>query len=374
MKIKTIIFFLLIFGLLNSQTLDTIHWRPKVLTWDNFKGTPPINPQIGSRLNFFIEYEFGSQSMPFSLVRFEVHNYMNEQNSWINSSYKNSLTLLYNQTIFDIAELYARRIQYELNRTTVNFLDVQKIADSIYYDYFFICQDEINRFQFDTDYGMKDERVEFWADSVNRDLEVQPMEIIPPYVKSEIGYGFDFIVGTGAYTNGLNDYLKIPFKYGYGFEASYKDFILYLRTTIGSSSLLKDFYHSYDWPSYKWPSGYKISTASFESSIGYLAIKKESYQINPFAGIGWYALSPNTRDSLYIDQNLSNYSAVFGINLDYKIGRNITFNYKMKEETFLNIRARLYVITADLSDEFKGASINFGLGLSGLGNLIKIKN
>lgn len=366
-KIKISILLLLPFIHTFPQSSDTIHWSSEGLIWDNFVATPPPNPLSVSRLNFFIEYNFGSKNSPINMMRFKVENYMNKQNSWVNPEYKNNLTLQYNQTIFNIAELYSRKLQYAFNRTTVNIMNLQNQADSIYYKYFFNCLDEISRFQVHSNYGLNVDQIKYWDDSIKNELEVNPKEVIPPYVKSRFSYGLDFFAGSCLNTGSLNNHLQGLYNLGYGFEISYKNVTLYLRATLGNGSI-KNSYND----QYSWPSKLKINTAFPEISLGYPVINNHKHMISPFGGVGWYAVSPNTKDSLYTNHELSKFSHVLGLNWDYKISRSLSFNFIMKEETYINIRTRIYIIPVSIDDKFKGSSINFSIGLSGLGYLVKI--
>ncbi len=369
MRIYFIILSIFISTSTYSQVTDTINWSLKRLTWEDFKGNPISNSIIKSRINFDIEYVFDRDPKQMNILRFDVKNYIHSKYSWVQKEYESDIMLLYNQTIFDIAELNARKIQYKLNRTTVNPTDVSKTADSIFTKLFFACQDEVSAFQKASDFGEKENVVKAWSDSILFELQQNPKEKIPEYTLSNIGYGLDVFIGSSIFTGLLATNLNIPFQYGYGFELSYKKVYLQFRANFGFTSLKNDYNVKY-----QWNKNLKLNTFNPDLSFAYPVLYNEKNEIRPFAGISWYAISPNSTDTIFDNQNLSNYSAIFGLNWDYRIRRSVSYNFLLKEETYLNIRTRIYFVPLNIDDFFKGSSINLSIGFSGNGHHINIKN
>ncbi|MFC2137607.1 hypothetical protein ACFLTE_05475 [Bacteroidota bacterium] len=352
-----------------SQVTDTINWSAKRLSWEDFRGTPTSSSIIKSRINFNIEYNFERDPKQMNILHFNVKNYIHTKYSWVREEYETDLMLLYNQTIFDIAELYARKIQYKLNRTTVNQSDVSKTADSIYTKIFFQCQDEISAFQKESDFGANKSIIHSWSDSIMFELEQNPKERIPEYSLSKIGYGLDIFTGTSLLNGNIGKNLNLPFHYGYGFEFLYHKFSFHFRAKFGFTSLKTEYNNTY-----LWPYSLKINTFNPDFSIGYPIISISKNEIRPYAGIAWYAVSPNSGDTIYNGQDLSNYSVIFGMQWDYKLRRGLSYNFLLKEETYLNIRTQIYVVPINIDDYFKGSSINLSFGISGIGHHINIKN
>ena len=369
MRIKLVLISLVFYIESIAQVTDTLNWSAKRLTWDSFKGNPTSSSIIKSRINFNIVYKFERDPKQMNILHFDVKNFIHTNYSWVREEHKTDLMLLYNQTIFDIAELYTRKIQYRLNRTTVNPSDVSKTADSIYTKIFFQCQDEISTFQLESNFGSNKNVIKSWSDSILFELEQNPKEKIPEYSLSKIGYGLDVFIGTSLLYGSIGKNLYLPFHYGYGFELFYKKISFHFKAKFGFTSLKSEYNETYIWPK-----SLKINTFNPYISIGYPIISNDKIEIRPYAGVSWFAVSPNSSDTIYNNQDLSNYSAIIGINWDYKIRRGLSYNFLLKEETYLNVRTRLYFIPINIDDYFRGSSINLSIGISGIGHHINIKN
>ena len=118
MKIKIVIIFLanliLAYGLFAQN--NTREWSQGKLTWDDFKeGKSELHE---SQISYFAySFLFFPERQMFEnalVVRNVARAHMDRNLSWVNPEYKTEQLLRYNQVIFDIVELYRRKLQIEL--------------------------------------------------------------------------------------------------------------------------------------------------------------------------------------------------------------------------------------------------------------------
>ena len=101
----------------------------------------------------------------------KVSNYLIKSASWIDTTYDTAITLKYQQTLFDISEIYARRFRQELkiNRKKIaTGLQFVKELDSK------IMTDFSNRrvtYDTETKYGLNQEMQKQWKIQIEKELD-----------------------------------------------------------------------------------------------------------------------------------------------------------------------------------------------------------
>ena len=97
---------------------DALEWSfERKISWDDFKGEPIIKDgNIVSEISV-LNPAFFNKPHIFLPTNIKVFCYMDRKNSWADKSKVTDQLLLYNQTIFDIYELYTRKLKKKLSET-----------------------------------------------------------------------------------------------------------------------------------------------------------------------------------------------------------------------------------------------------------------
>jgi predicted secreted Zn-dependent protease len=168
MKLMIAYFFhLLLLGYSDPAQKDLIEWRgSKRLTWTDFQGKVPANAANAALTNTAINVEFGftKKGMTYS-----IKCLFDKKKSWVRI--KNDLVLGHEQGHFDIAELYARKLNkalsdYKFNSRTVND-DVNRIYENM------MKQHHAHQSEYDqaTDFSRKIDKQIEWLGKIDKELK-----------------------------------------------------------------------------------------------------------------------------------------------------------------------------------------------------------
>lgn len=342
------------------------NWAEGRLTWEDF--IERENSQGVSDLRYFLAYQTGKQKFgDTTVVRNIAEAYIDRESSWINPAYKAEQYLRYNQVIFDIVEIYKRRLQLELDQAASVF-----DAESKLYATYAYCTKEIEQFQLESADGFNLEAIEFWEQIVSNELNRYTEKSIPEFKNRSFGYGMHAGLGAGTFSGSIADHFSPTFNFMFGFDFAYKRSIFYLNATLGRGKVTETYtYNDY------WEKNRSVGLAVMDISYGYAFIDNSKFKLAPFAGFGITELSSgNDKDK---DKNLRmvDYNVIFGLNADYKLRKRINLAYGsfsgIKEKVETSIRARLYVTRANFDPNLKGYSINLTVGICGFGNMIRFQ-
>jgi hypothetical protein len=110
---------------------DYLYWsETRKLSWDDFKGVPPASSDKSSTQIFMsipssIEKNLLDAPTLTSLCIFD------KKHSWVNKNIANNDLLLYDQTLFDIHEIYARRLRKIFLETAFGLNDFKEKYQSM---------------------------------------------------------------------------------------------------------------------------------------------------------------------------------------------------------------------------------------------------
>jgi hypothetical protein len=150
---------------------DYLYWSDsRKLSWDDFKGVPQ-----GSSDDYTTEIFV---SIPSSIDKTIVSSpkltsvcVFDKRKSWVNKNVANDTLLLYNQTIFDIHEVYARKLRKTFMETDFGLNDFkEKYMDMTAKN----NNDLLNRiddFRRESFYGHKSKAVLHWAAQIKNELK-----------------------------------------------------------------------------------------------------------------------------------------------------------------------------------------------------------
>ncbi len=359
----TIISIFIIVGVYGQENRK--NWTDGKLTWNDFQER---EQSIGvSELKYFVGYSTGKQKFEDTTVfRIQTFCYVDRNLSWVDKGFKNDQNLKYNQVIFDIAELYRRKLQYELDRVSSIYEVELRFNQN-----FTKLNKEIDQFQQESNGGQNWEVINQWDTLIQNELKFYENPEIPKFSKRNFGYALHAGLGSGTFTGTLGEHFGSTFNFIFGFDFAYKKSILYLNGTLAGSKVLKDYLSDKNW--YQ---GQHVDVAIMDVSYGYAIVDKSKIKLTPFFGLGITELSGENKDDTEDALRNVDYNLIFGINTDYKINKRLNIvpvaYFGMKESVETSIRARLYITRTNYFDDLNGYSINLTIGLCGFGNMLRL--
>lgn len=117
MKSLTVLFFLFASFQCFCQAKDTNYFSwssSRRLTMNDFVIKTSNLQTTTSFGQFYIDYQVGGFDFMTKNFNKKVHNYFIRSASWIDTTYDVNVSIRYQQTLFDLAEVYARRFRKDL--------------------------------------------------------------------------------------------------------------------------------------------------------------------------------------------------------------------------------------------------------------------
>lgn len=155
-----------------SQALsdDTIHWSNyHKLSWDDFRGEPiEINGFSGQGLMMILS-DYKKYSL-FTSTRTGVETVFDRKNSWVSSKGKTDKMLKYFQVMFDIYELYARKLKTEYKSTQFG-VDPYKVFREKYNAALTALSDRNKLYMKETQMGQNYKEVLKWEKQIGLELK-----------------------------------------------------------------------------------------------------------------------------------------------------------------------------------------------------------
>jgi len=344
-------------------------WESGDLTWNDFNGDPIISSSNSSELNYQLGYSTSRKKFgDTTVILFQTKNYINPNISWVKEFAKTDQLLRYNQVLFNILELHRRELQATLHRIANSYLAEEKFR--IHYE---ACNYEVRRFQNETQLGANLSSLELWEMRIDKELKLNPYELVPEITDRNFGYGLNIGIGSGLLTGTIADHFTPTFNFVFGFDFAFKNTILYLNGTLAGDKVKSD----YTEDGILWPKDLKTNVAIIDLSIGQTLLDNSNHKLTPFAGLGILEFTAsNSEGEEFEDHRIVNYGLIYGLNYDFKIKKSLRLipppfrgNYREKIEH--NIRIRLYA-TSGKFENVKGSSINLTVGYAVFGRFIKI--
>lgn len=118
-----------------SFAQDTIHWdKQRPLAWEDFRGVPEDNAiesaQAATGVALAFQYREDLENNTWEYI-YDVHSFFLTDLSWYKKQDINYYLLEHEQTHFNISELFARKLRYELSKL-VPSESVGEEAEEIY--------------------------------------------------------------------------------------------------------------------------------------------------------------------------------------------------------------------------------------------------
>lgn len=152
-------------GLKNTDD-NFIQWKPTYrLNWSDFKASPPANASNAALTSSGILMKFTTDG---ESLHYEISCNFVKNNSWVRV--KNDHILSHEQGHFDIAEIFARKLNKELRAYHYNNKSASKDVNAIYKNVMKELLQMQNLYDEQTDYSRNFEQQKDWLDKIDNRL------------------------------------------------------------------------------------------------------------------------------------------------------------------------------------------------------------
>jgi hypothetical protein len=192
------------------------------------------------------------------------------------------------------------------------------------------------------------------------------------YLVSEWSYGLDFSLGYGSFKGELANYFVDYAPLAFGFEGSYRQYVLYLRAAIGVGSSAKQTFEHFG----TWNKNLKLNVTIPELSFGYMLAENENFRLAPFVGVSSVMIDPPETERNIPGNNVKLYSdasLIYGVNFDLRVGSMFSPLLNWNEQSQWIIKLRFSVVPASYSGtnaSFTGSTFFLTIGVGGIGRSI----
>ena len=319
-------------------------WEEGELTWEDMLGTPDNS---GARGVLGLSYgtkmgEVKKGNTTYNFVKY--FTYVDRYDSWAVDSVRTDDYLLYNQTLFDLSELYCRKATKEYS--SANFSGDSEDLFLFYYRQLSKRMDELNE---KTDTGRISLAVEEYYRHVQQELEEEgefnPVEAAR---LTSRGSGIGMFVGYS-----LRAPIRGEFSPTHGITWGW-DFPI-RKSMIGLSASIEGFGHSnvyLDTKEGPIHQNERVSSGSAELYYGYNALRTSALSLNPFAGVGVSFYDGETYDDgsgRKTSNEANGFTVEAGLIADAILSSNVRiFAGGRSASQYVSLRFRPYVSLANM--------------------------
>jgi predicted AlkP superfamily phosphohydrolase/phosphomutase len=149
-----------------NQNDNLIDWSTnRRLTWGDFQAEPPKTPTAAALTSTTIKVDFGYFN---ETLTYHIHCRFDKSSSW--GRVKNDYVLSHEQGHFDIAEIFARKLNEALGKYRPESQNIPKDVNKIYQDMmkkYYERQDEYDK---ETNFSMDKKKQEEWLKIIENEL------------------------------------------------------------------------------------------------------------------------------------------------------------------------------------------------------------
>jgi len=155
----------------NINPNDIVRWTDTTkLTWDDFQGQPIKEAKVGSEIIIQSQAYFHKATFlnPASTT---VECYVDKKASWVKKSQAKPQLLFYHQTLFDLYELYSRKLRKILAATNFGIEDPAGVFDSIYQAHTADLSKAAAQYRTESGIGAKNKKIKEWSEKIAAELK-----------------------------------------------------------------------------------------------------------------------------------------------------------------------------------------------------------
>lgn len=338
-------------------------WEKGALTWNNFTPVPEGIGNEHSYLEYCIDIESRSHEIDGVLWRVKTAVAEVDKNgSWVDVHHRTDAELRYNQVMFNLAELYRRYLQVEI--------DTGGPADRDYYMQ--LLGHEVGRYCRQTRYGADTAAVSWWdiqvrsmMDSITPFMVEKHAEVmkIPDYRTT---YNFGSSIGGGAkiYSGDLHRLFAPSGGFFSDFTGGYGRHCFTLGMYFGGGRCKPDTLEAVVGDNTLYATD-DITTIDIGLNYGYSVIDSRRLQVTPFVGYGLQGVYYSDVDEMGGGPTEGCWRA--GVDFRYHLVNDITGLQSSFEQYLVSVNGKIYV-SRDRFNGIVGAprgyTINLSLGFS----------
>lgn len=167
-----LVFQLVTFFCFSQQIEESILWDANHrLSWSDFKGNIPPDASPAATTASGISYKYAANLLHHEVeLDFEVSAFFYPRESWYKPEVCDDIVLQHEQLHFDIAELYARKMRFRLERTAFSENVKQEIRD-IYEELLKELADFQDRYDWETNFSRNAKAQQEWNARIAEALE-----------------------------------------------------------------------------------------------------------------------------------------------------------------------------------------------------------
>jgi len=150
---------------------EVVIWNEnRKLTWDDFQAAPILGVNQSTEILVQMPSSFVKSTL-FSPVVTTVECFFDKKRSWVNKAFATKVTLQYNQTIFGIYELYARKLRKKFSETNFGVADPYGVFNGIVNEQRDQLMEEIKNYRTATSSGQDEKAIIIWNGSIAEQLK-----------------------------------------------------------------------------------------------------------------------------------------------------------------------------------------------------------
>jgi hypothetical protein len=150
---------------------DIVRWSDTVkLSWDDFTGEPESNTTLGSEIIVLTPATFHKPTF-LNPASTKVECFMVKNASWVVKAKAKKQLLTYNQTLFDIYELSARKLRKRVVETNFGVMDPVSLFNGIYSEHNDELSKIISQYRSETEIGNKAKKLTEWSEKIAQELK-----------------------------------------------------------------------------------------------------------------------------------------------------------------------------------------------------------
>ncbi|MBQ6069107.1 MAG: hypothetical protein IJK84_06360 [Bacteroidales bacterium] len=339
-------------------------WEKGPLTWADFA---PMDQSIGPE-HSYLEYILDVERRNDVVNGIELQSrtavlYVDRKMSWVDTHYRTSQQLHYNQVAFNLAELHRRRLQL--------VIDTGGAVNMDYYTRLLTYM--VDSFCHQTYYGADTQMVAFWEQDVRRKMDSITPLMVEQHQKANTiekiipQWSMAFNIGGGAKVFAGEQHKLFAPSGGmyFDFEGSLWRNLFAMGFYIGGGRCLPDSIEAVDNINKLYASD-KISTIDFYINYGFITIDRRKWSLTPFVGYGMQAFLYDEGDGTSSNGPSEGCWRV-GIDVKYHMANDETYYRTQLEQFLLSAHGKVYLTFdryRDLIGTPTGVTINAQVGFS----------
>jgi hypothetical protein len=150
---------------------DILLWTDTtILSWNDFQGKPAKEAKASSELVIQLPVKFHEAKF-LTAASATVECYVDKKASWVKMSQAKPQLLFYNQTLFNLYEVYARKLRKNYTETDFSIGNPVGLLDSIYQARTAELSKVAARYRRESGTGTKNKKIKEWSDKITVELK-----------------------------------------------------------------------------------------------------------------------------------------------------------------------------------------------------------